>query len=127
MRQLRRPIAAAGVAAMVVSGLVAATNGAAQAAPGGSDPGVVVHLTGVDTAADAQRLRDFWTPKRMREAVPLSGEMTDTAPLSGKDKPSKPGKPGKGDGVAGAPWTGGGDVVRTNGVLFFLLDAHLAR
>lgn len=123
MRQLRRPIAGAGVAAMVVSGLVAATNGAAQAA-GGPKQGVVVHSTGVETAADAQQVRDFWTPERMREAVPLSGEMTDTALVKAKDKPSKPDRPGKGegDGVAGAPWTGGGDVVRTNGVLFFLLD-----
>jgi V8-like Glu-specific endopeptidase len=122
MRQWKRPVAGAGLAAVVASGLVSLTHGPAQAGPRGADSPVVVHSTGVDTAAEAQRVRDFWTPRRMRQAVPLAGELTATELLKAKDKPPKPGKPSHGGVSTGGRWTDGGTVVATTGKVFFVLD-----
>ena len=57
MRNPRRPAALAGLAALLMSGLVAVTHGTAQAAPD-PRPQLARHETGADTRAE---LRKLWT------------------------------------------------------------------
>jgi V8-like Glu-specific endopeptidase len=125
MRQSRRTTAGAGAATLLISGLVAAAQGPAQADPGGSQRGVVAHSTGVATPVEARRVRDYWTPQRQAQALPLSGEMTASTLLGAqgksKDKPPKPSKPGKTADSSGDFWTDGGRVSATTGKVFFVL------
>jgi V8-like Glu-specific endopeptidase len=123
MRNPRRPAALAGLAALLMSGLVAVTHGTAQAAPD-PRPQLARHDTGADTRAEQREVREYWTPKRMRNAQPL--DVTAPAPQGAAVERGKPttvkGKPGgSSDGYLGGPWTGGGSVVRTTGKVFFTL------
>lgn len=59
--------AVVGTSSLVLAILVAPTAGAANSA--GSAPGVARHAAAT-TAADQQKVRDYWTPDRMRRAIP---------------------------------------------------------
>ncbi|QIK65956.1 peptidase [Nocardioides sp. HDW12B] len=132
MRNLKRPTALAGVTGMLLAGLLAAGNGTAEAAPErDSRAAVVGHRTAAASdAAAAERIRDYWTPKRMRAADPLvvsPSTSSDTTvergtPQTVRGQVAK-GKPGGGSssGYLGGPWTGGGNVVKTTGKVFFTL------
>jgi hypothetical protein len=138
MRQWKRPVAGAGLAAMVMTGTVAVDKNAVHATPRTPAPTVVAHDTGVETAADAEAVRSFWTTRRMARAVPRGV----TAPPS--SSPAQPrersareaSKDEAGASKAGKTkrwrerkskgrvWKRGGDVVSTSGVLFFILDEN---
>jgi V8-like Glu-specific endopeptidase len=120
------------MAAVVMSGTVALAPGPVQAAPKHAGPGVVRHDTGVETAADATEVRRFWTPRRMARAVPRT---LDAAPRPAGPAPAAREAARRTDKDAvdeprrwrerkskGRAWKGGGDVVSTSGVLFFILD-----
>jgi hypothetical protein len=69
----------------------------------------------LDARAEHRRVVDFWTPERRAAAVPA--DITRATPNKGR-----PGGGGGGGGtgaVTGATWTGGGDVARTTGRVFF--------
>jgi V8-like Glu-specific endopeptidase len=128
MRNTRRPAALAGLAALLMSGLVAATHGTADAAPRSAPeprPLVRAHDTGADTRAEQRQVRDYWTPQRMRNAEPVDVQApaTEAATVERGKPTTVKGKPGGGtsDGYLGGPWTGGGNVVRTTGKVFFTL------
>ncbi|MFI2076468.1 MULTISPECIES: trypsin-like serine peptidase [Streptomyces] len=132
MRRTRRTIAGVLLAA---GALVAA---GAQAVPAGAAPAPSPSLLTAHTAAASataqQRVRDFWTPERMRSATPL-----DLVTVSA-GAPSAPRSAGRATTVAptapsahvrsfpqaGGPWTGGGAVVKTSGRVFFSFQGRTA-
>jgi V8-like Glu-specific endopeptidase len=88
-------------AAMVVAALPGASS--AQPAPRGA-------------AAEHRRIVDSWTPANRAAAIPRD-KVRPGAPVPN----AKPGTGGGGGGtVAGATWTGGGQVAKTTGKLFFV-------
>ena len=134
MRHLKRPTALAGATGMLLAGLLAAGHGTAEAAP---EPDARAAVVGQRTAAAgdpaaAERIRDYWTPKRMRAADPLvvspTGSSTSASTVergtpqtvAGKVAKGKPGG-GSSSGYLGGPWTGGGAVEQTTGKVFFTL------
>lgn len=84
-----------------------------------------------DTGAEHRRVVEFWTPERQAAAIPR--DVTLPAPNSkpGAAGMAKPGGGGGGAGdpsatlVRGATWTGGGQVVKTTGKVFFRLGRSL--
>ncbi len=133
MRHLKRPTALTGVTGMLLAGLLAAGNATAEAAPERDPRAAVVsqRTAAAGDAAAAERIRDYWTPKRMRAAQPLVVSPTTSVgststvergtprTVAGKVSKGKPG--GGGSGYLGGPWTGGGNVVKTTGKVFFTL------
>ncbi|WP_370413235.1 serine protease [Streptomyces fradiae] len=119
------------VGALVAGGL--ASTGAAQAAPAPPAAGDTGHSF---TAAQQDRAAAFWTPERMRSAVPLdltaapgalhrvprAAAPTTIAP-TGVDRSavSPTAFP-----QAGGAWTGGGAVVKTSGRVFFTFQGRTA-
>ncbi|MGW0759753.1 trypsin-like serine peptidase [Streptomyces sp. NPDC002814] len=117
--------ALAGVAALLATGVTAAPAGAATPEPGA-----------VPLAAQ-ERARDFWTPERMRQAVPLDvlsvdrSDVTASTPRQGKKSVVAPSAPASPVGTlaipnGGGPWTGGGAVVKTAGRVFFTYQGRTA-
>ncbi|MGW1076111.1 trypsin-like serine peptidase [Streptomyces sp. NPDC002537] len=122
MRRPRRIAAGILLAAgtLLTAGLQTAT---AHAAPATSH-------TVAATAAAQQKVRDFWTPERMRTAAPLDlpgvtpgalahpkqhgGAPTVIAPTA-QDLPQ-----------AGGAWSGGGAVLKTTGRVFFTFQGRTA-
>lgn len=117
-----------GLAALALSGAAAV----AVVAPSQAQPSANASDVAVQAAATTQAAQDkvveYWTPERMRAAVPAD------VLVAGKDKSSagdkvatgKPtivpqAKPGGGSGFVGDYYTGGGAVVRTTGKVFFTL------
>lgn len=115
-------------AALLVSG------GAVSAAAPTTGPafdGAVAHPAAV-TIQDQQRVRDYWTPQRMRSAVPieqLAGDLVGLLPADGTPAAGEPTEiaatlPAGGAAPlafpeSGAPWTDGGAVATTAGRVFF--------
>ena len=85
----RAHLAGASIAALLAAG--ASTAVAAATTTPGSDPapapGVARHLTGVSTPAQVQAVRDYWTPERMRSAIPA--ERTRDLPAGAKSRPAQ--------------------------------------
>ena len=84
---------------------------------------VVAHKTAAAGSAAAQKhVQEYWTKARMRSATPKTVTPTGTATKVESGKPSavkgKP-TPQPTDGYLGGPWTGGGNVVKTTGKVFF--------
>ena len=116
---------------VVATGLIAAPTAA------GSTPGITSH-TVVGSAAKAERIKDFWTAKRMRHAEPLplveapvkSSARSNSSPTSATGKPRKI--------PPSLPHGGTGDLTRratqiinpsvypysTQGKLFFRRPSH---
>jgi len=103
---------------------------------------VAVHQAAT-TKAEHERIVDYWTPARMRSAVPgerlvadrdkasATGQVTAGSPqvIAPAPKPDKPGGGnGGGNGGGGSAdgtgeyYTGGGEIVDTTGKVFFTLD-----
>src|SRR5690349_19816737 len=79
------------------------------------------------TKADQARVTSFWTPERMRSAVPIERL------LKPKQRISAPVAAGKPSTVAptafpsgGGAWTGGGKIVATEGRVFFTYTGRTA-
>ncbi|MEU6545475.1 peptidase [Streptomyces sp. NPDC046859] len=121
-----------GVTALVTAGTLATPAGAA---PG---PGSPARVHSVPASAQ-QQARAFWTPERMRSAVPLdlldAGARTvGTAPRAGRPVTVAPTAPAAGTADAGpaafpnggGAWTGGGAVVSTAGRVFFSYQGRTA-
>jgi hypothetical protein len=93
------------------------------------------------TALEQQRVLDYWTPERMRSAVPLeelAGDVLATKRASGTVErgtptviaPTAPQSTGDAGVLAfphsGGPWTGGGAVTQTAGRVFFVYQGRPA-
>ncbi|GGX88417.1 peptidase [Streptomyces hiroshimensis] len=121
--------------ALVAAGTQAAT---ADAAPGGA-PDPAVHTAAA--SPDAQHaVGSYWTPERMRAAVPL--DLPSVAPGSLSAPPARGDvltvaatAPAAGSLAAGSlasfpqaggPWTGGGAVAKTSGRVFFTMQGRNA-
>lgn len=123
---------------LAASGLAVTTMAApAMAAPAAAPAPADVHVA-ADTAAEARAVSAVWTPEAMREAVPLdlllpaadarkltrdvrtgpSQVVSPTVPSGGATTMAFP--------SGGAPWTGGGAVVRTAGRVFFTYQGRQA-
>lgn len=120
----------AGLAALALGGTVAvATVAPATAQPGQTGRDVAVHSAATTRAAH-DKVVDYWTPQRMRNAVPADVLVAD------KDKSSAGGsvaagrptvvpqakaKPTAAADYQGGYYTGGGEVRDTTGKVFFTL------
>jgi V8-like Glu-specific endopeptidase len=105
------------LAALLLVALVGAPVAAAPAASGDG------------ARAEHRRIVKFWTPARMRAAVPREFVRTPRG-LEPAAKPEGTGKPGGGGGdgggtVTGASWTKGGEVRDAVGKVFFRLSGTL--
>ncbi|UQI45045.1 peptidase [Streptomyces sp. HU2014] len=112
----------------------------AIAAPAGRAAPAVVH-TAAASAADHQKVRDFWTPERMRSATPLDppaaapgartaprppGPLSPVSTVAPTAPAAAPGPDTKANPQPGGAWTGGGAVVKTSGRVFFTLGDRTA-
>src|SRR5687768_484984 len=80
--------------------------------PAGSTPGS-------DASSEHRRVVSYWTPQARASAVPRDVMRPGEPPKAA----ARPGGGGGGGGVVtGATWTGGGDVVKTTGKVFFTLN-----
>ncbi|MDT9685723.1 peptidase [Streptomyces sp. TRM76323] len=151
MRRHRSPVAALlSTAALLTGALLAGALTAAApavAAPGPPDDtgtAATAQAAVRDVpAAERQGAAEFWTAERMRGATPLDLHPTP-AQLDGAKAPEPGGKPTTvaptaapataSEGAvgplafpqAGAPWTGGGAVVKTVGRVFFTFQGNAA-
>lgn len=109
---MRRTITLLATAALPLAALTA-LSGTASAAPAGSDGG-----SGATASAEHRRIVDYWTPERVRAAVPADVVVDER----GRQVPAR-GKPGGGSttSVTGASWTGGGAVLATTGKVLFTM------
>lgn len=137
-RMLFGSLLAAGT--LLAAGALSPSAGATEAAS--SSAGQTASETAATTAAEQERVRDLWTPERMRAAVPIEelapdavrkaveetrsapvsqGEARTVAPTSGQQAPGASAFP-----EGGAPWTDGGAVENTTGRVFFTYDGRAA-
>lgn len=103
----------------------------ATAAPAGR---AAAH-TAAASAAEHQKVRDFWTPERMRSATPLD-LLPGAAPGARRMPraqgplstvvPTTPRADVKANPQPGGAWTGGGAVVKTSGRVFFTMGDRTA-
>ena len=100
---MRRSFAVIGGTAALVAGLTAGLP--AHAATGGA-------------SAEHRRIVEFWTAENRASAVPRDVDRHGPGPDE-RAKPSPGGGGGTGSTVTGASWTGGGQVAKTTGKLFF--------
>jgi V8-like Glu-specific endopeptidase len=85
------------------------------AAPAGAAPS----STGAAASAEHRRIVDYWTPERVRNAVPADVVLDERGR---RVEASKPGGGGTtGSTVTGASWTGGGAVLKTTGKVLFTM------
>ncbi|MEU5421846.1 trypsin-like serine peptidase [Streptomyces sp. NPDC001407] len=115
--------------ALLTAGL---QTGAAHAAPDTSRGATA--RTAAATAAEQQKVRDFWTPERMRTATPLdlpgitsatlARQVSHSAPTA--VAPTAPAAHLKGFPQAGGAWTGEGAVLKTSGRVFFTFQGRTA-
>ncbi|MEV8474303.1 peptidase [Streptomyces sp. NPDC051173] len=115
--------------ALLATGLPTA---AAHAAPATARSATARTLTA--TAAEQQKVRDFWTPERMRTATPLdlpgvapgtlARQVSRSAPAT--VAPTAPAPRTKGFPQAGGAWTGDGAVLKTTGRVFFTFQGRTA-
>ena len=84
-------------------------------------PVVAAPVAARDTArAEHDRIVAHWTPARLKAAVPRDFVKVGNA-FKPTAKPPKP--PGGGGTVTGASWTGGGEILRASGKVFFEMDS----
>jgi V8-like Glu-specific endopeptidase len=105
------------------------------ATPAGAAPArsASVHLAAV-TAADAREVTRYWTPQRMRSAIPLENLLraVDVQRLSAEVAKGVPqivpptGVSPQAFPNGGSAWTGGGRVVSTAGRVFFTFQGRNA-
>jgi V8-like Glu-specific endopeptidase len=121
---MNRPLCRLGVGVLAL-GLVGTAAGTAQAL----DPSAPTIHSAAATAADQQRVAQFWTPERMRSAKPMDVITLDAGTRLAEVKRGVPAA------VAptptslpngGSAWTGGGAVTRTVGRVFFTFTGRTA-
>lgn len=114
---MKRTLVATAAGVLAAAGaLVAITIPAAAEPRPAPDRGPVSRATGVDTRAEQDAVRAFWTAERMRAAVPRG-------PVRPLAKPGGGGtKPGGSDPSLGTAWTVGRDTV---GKVFFNIGSSL--
>ncbi len=129
MRHKLLVIAVSGAAAIATAAAVAAPQAGAAPDRGQAHSAVAVHQAAT-TKAEHNRIVAYWTPARMRHAVPAEALVADrdTSSATGKvakgapTKVSPQRKPGGGgSGFTGDYYTGGGAITRTTGKVFFTL------
>ncbi|MBT2382163.1 serine protease [Streptomyces sp. ISL-11] len=132
MRRPRRTAAGVVLAAgtLLVAGLQTATADAAPVAT--TNASDTVHTAAASTAAQ-QKIRDFWTPERMRAATPLDVRVTAPATPAPRHAgapsvvaPTAPSAGTRSFPQAGGAWSGGGAVVKTSGRVFFTFQGRNA-
>ncbi|MBN6041667.1 serine protease [Amycolatopsis sp. 195334CR] len=74
----------------------------------------------------AQTAADYWTPEKMRAAVPIERLITAPRAAAGEVLAGLPEIIPAAFPTTGAPWTGGGDVVKTAGRVFFTMGGQNA-
>ncbi|MFI1973212.1 peptidase [Streptomyces cinnamoneus] len=131
---MRRPRRTTAGILLIAGALVTAGTQATAAAGAPPAPGTVHTLAA--SAAARQKASDYWTPDRMRTATPLdllpvAPDAASAAPERGGRTttvaPTAPAAPRtRSFPQAGAPWTGGGAVVRTSGRVFFTMQGRNA-
>lgn len=117
-RALLRSVVALSATLLMVSMTAAANPALAETA------GVAVH-----TLDGADSVTDHWTPERMRAATPLDQLLPSRAPTADVPAGSAQVVPGVAPlayPTSGEPWTGGGEVTRTAGRVFFTFDGSPA-
>jgi V8-like Glu-specific endopeptidase len=126
-----RPLRKMGVLGLSLAGvfilaLTTTVAGPAQAATAGR--AATTHAAAV-SAADQQRVAQFWTRKRMRSAIPMDLLTVDRAQRLGRAAGGTPSAVGATTAAilsAGGPWTGGGAVTHTVGRVFFTFQSRAA-
>lgn len=115
-RGLRRAGAVLAAAAVVTTAVAAPA--AAGDAPRGSGSDVAVHDVRAGDATD-------WTPQRMRSAIPLDKVLSLSTELVGGLLNALPELLPSPEGAStGDPWTGGGEVTKTTGRVFFSMGGQ---
>ncbi|MEI8409882.1 MULTISPECIES: trypsin-like serine peptidase [unclassified Kribbella] len=113
------------IATLCAVGLVVPLTGTATAAPTAKPSPVYEQAT---TKAEQAKVRDFWTPERMKSAVPIDRLLKPKQGLAGKVAAA--GKPTTVAPTAfpngGGQWTGGGKIVSTEGRVFFTYQGRTA-
>ncbi|WP_431046000.1 trypsin-like serine peptidase [Streptomyces sp. P1-3] len=130
---MRRPRRTATGILLAAGALLATGLQTATAAPAPSPEPAAVH-TAADSASAQQKVRDFWTPERMRSATPLDRLTIAPGHLSAPKRggstttvaPTAPSPQTRSFPQAGGPWTGGGAVVKTSGRVFFTMQGRTA-
>ncbi|GHF28848.1 peptidase [Streptomyces mashuensis] len=137
MRRSRRTTAGALLAAGTLLATAAATAPAGAAPAPGPAAGPAASPPLAASAAAQQRVRDYWTPERMRSATPLDlpapragtaaaprhqGATATVAPTA----PTAPAPELRSFPQPGGPWTGGGAIVKTSGRVFFTFNGRNA-
>jgi V8-like Glu-specific endopeptidase len=122
------PVVIAG--GLLLTSLVAAPVGAAPPPPAELHPAAT-------TGADQQRVAEYWTPERMRAAVPMD-QLATARPATparvpaGEPATVAPSTPQATDAgplsvpQSGGAWSGGGAVTRTGGRVFFTFNGQNA-
>jgi len=108
------------IAIMCAVGLAVPLSGPATATPGPS-------AEQATTLAEQAEVSDFWTPERMRSAVPIDRLLKPKQRLAGTvpaGKPSTVAPTAFPNG--GGQWTGGGTIVSTEGRVFFTYQGRTA-
>lgn len=123
----------------LVAGMVVSSASLASADPGrASGTRAVFHRAAV-SADSQQRVSDYWTPSRMRDAIPMdrlvrgrTAKQPSRAVAKGAPQIIAPTSP-SGQAVTpqsfpngGGAWTGGGAVVKTAGRVFFTFNGQNA-
>jgi len=122
-------------AAATLAAAALAWTPAAGAAPAASERAGAARTDDVEvraaatTKAESRRVVEYWTPARMRDAVPADRLVADRSTAGsgagverGTPTVLRPrAKPGAGGDGTGAYYTGGGRVVQTTGKVFFTL------
>ncbi|MFI6427401.1 trypsin-like serine peptidase [Promicromonospora sp. NPDC050880] len=116
-----------GLAALALGGSVAVALGAPSQAS--ESTAVVVHSAATTLSAQ-DRVTDYWTPQRMRDAVPADVLVAGRDKASAGDPvaagrptvvPQAAAKPAPSAAFVGGYYSGGGKVVDTTGKVFFTL------
>jgi V8-like Glu-specific endopeptidase len=136
----RRPLLA--TAALTLAAAALAWTPAAGAAPTGTaragnagnagNTDTVEVKAAATTQAESRRIVDYWTPARMRDAVPADRLVADrptasTGSTVERGAPAvigpraRPSSPAAGADGTGGYYTGGGQIVQTTGKVFFTL------
>jgi hypothetical protein len=117
---MNRTLRGACLVGALAAGLVVTVADTAAAAPGST-----VHAAAV-TTADQQRVAQFWTPDRMRSAVPMDVITLNPGTRLGKAAGGLPDAVPASLPNSGAAWTGGGAVTHTVGRVFFTFQGRTA-
>jgi len=122
---MNRPLWRTGALTLLAVGLATAFAGPSQAAPSHLRTG----HAGAVSAAEQQRVARYWTPERMRQAVPMDTITLDAGTRLGevaRGVPQTVGATPLSFPNSGGAWTGGGAVTRTVGRVFFTFQGRNA-